>query len=215
MHLVSMMWSPEMPINKLLIWIRSIHAIFLPFSNISTDEAITRLWNDKPGERCSGRVEMRQVHQWGTVCQRGWDLEDAAVVCRELNCGFVLDVPNGARFGRPSVDVLWRDVKCSGDEFTLDLCERSLNEGMCTHDEDAGVECTGKILIKDLKSLGCFYYVLKICSQICFFIKVNFLHLPCLFTRGSMSIRPERLFTLNALPRTGSLSLTFICTKEV
>lgn len=55
----------------------------------------------------------------------------------------------------------------------------------------------------------------KICTEICFFIKVNFPHPPCLFTRGSTPIRPERLFTLNALPRTGSLSLTFICTKEV
>ncbi|KAA0714261.1 Soluble scavenger receptor cysteine-rich domain-containing protein SSC5D [Triplophysa tibetana] len=121
------------------------------------NEAITRLWNDKPGERCSGRVEMRQMHQWGTVCQRGWDLEDAAVVCRELNCGFVLDVPNGARFGRPSVDVLWKDVKCSGDEFSLDLCERSLNEGMCAHDEDAGVECTGKLPAPTLSIHSLFY----------------------------------------------------------
>lgn len=102
---------------------------------------------------------MRQGHQWGTVCQRGWDLEDAAVVCRELNCGFVLDVPNGARFGRPSGEVLWKDMKCSGDEFALDLCERNLNEGVCTHDDDAGVECTGKMKIKavkDLKTFGCF-----------------------------------------------------------
>ncbi|XP_042617901.1 uncharacterized protein si:ch211-150o23.3 isoform X2 [Cyprinus carpio] len=107
------------------------------------DDPITRLVNEKPGERCSGRVEVRHGHQWGTVCQRGWDPEDAAVVCRELDCGFVLDIPGGARFGRAGGEVLWRNVKCSGDEFALDLCERFLNDDVCTHSEDAGVECTG------------------------------------------------------------------------
>lgn len=110
---------------------------------VSTDDPFTRLVNDRPGERCSGRVEVRHVHQWGTVCQFGWDLEDAAVVCRELNCGFVLDIPSGARFGRAGGEVLWRNVKCSGDEFALDLCERTPNNDVCMHSEDAGVECTG------------------------------------------------------------------------
>ncbi|XP_065102746.1 uncharacterized protein [Paramisgurnus dabryanus] len=121
------------------------------------DESITRLWNDRPGERCSGRVEVRNGHQWGTVCQWGWDMEDAAVVCRELDCGFVLDVPNGARFGRSSGDVLWRNVKCSGDEFALDLCERTPNEGLCSHNEDAGVECTGKLPVPTLSVHSRFY----------------------------------------------------------
>lgn len=105
----------------------------------------TRLVNDKAGERCSGRLEVRHGHHWGTVCERGWDVWDAAVVCRELDCGFVLDIPNGIRYGRAGGEVLWRDVKCSGDEFALDLCERSLNEHVCTHSQDAGVECTGKL----------------------------------------------------------------------
>ncbi|KAG1973470.1 uncharacterized protein si:ch211-150o23.3 [Pimephales promelas] len=121
------------------------------------DDPITRLANDKPGERCSGRVEVRHGHQWGTVCQRGWDLEDAAVVCRELNCGFALDIPSGARFGRAGGEVLWRNVKCSGDEFALDLCERTLNGDVCMHSEDAGVVCTGKLLVPTLSIQSRFY----------------------------------------------------------
>ncbi|XP_051508583.1 uncharacterized protein LOC127414531 [Myxocyprinus asiaticus] len=121
------------------------------------DEPITRLGNDRPGERCSGRVEVRHGHQWGTVCQQGWDLEDAAVVCRELDCGFVLDIPNGARFGRASGEVLWRNVKCSGDEFALDLCERILNDGVCAHNENAAVECTGKLPAPTLSIQSRFY----------------------------------------------------------
>ncbi|TRY83215.1 hypothetical protein DNTS_014150 [Danionella cerebrum] len=109
------------------------------------DNRITRLVSDESVERCYGRVEVRQGNQWGTVCMFNWDLQDAAVLCRELDCGFALDIPSGARFTRASGEVLWSNVQCSGDEFALDLCERSLNEGFCTNSETAGVECTGRL----------------------------------------------------------------------
>ncbi|XP_072528114.1 uncharacterized protein [Salminus brasiliensis] len=108
------------------------------------DEVRVRLGSVE-GSRCSGRVEVFKGERWGTVCSRGWDLRDAAVVCRELDCGFAFSTQAGALFSRSSGEVWWRNVRCSGDEFTLDLCERTPNDKVCPHNEDAGVECTVEI----------------------------------------------------------------------
>uniref|UniRef100_A0A8C1U188 SRCR domain-containing protein n=1 Tax=Cyprinus carpio TaxID=7962 RepID=A0A8C1U188_CYPCA len=90
---------------------------------------------------CAGRVEVYNDGQWGTVCHYGWDIADAAVVCRELDCGTVL---GAAAFGKGKGRVWSEEIQCRGNESQIDVCSRSSSQmHSCSHDNDVGVICSG------------------------------------------------------------------------
>lgn len=97
--------------------------------------------------RCAGRLEIYHNKQWGTVCDADWDLNDANVVCRELECGTALKATGGAQFGEGS-GVIWLDrVNCTGKEAFLNECpKRPWGEHSCDHSRDASVECSGNLI---------------------------------------------------------------------
>ena len=83
--------------------------------------------------------------RWGTVCDDGWDLRDAAVACRELGCGGALAAPGGAFFGEGAGPVWLSELACRGSEQQLGLCpHRGWKAHICSHEEDAGVVCAGE-----------------------------------------------------------------------
>ncbi|XP_077169359.1 scavenger receptor cysteine-rich domain-containing protein DMBT1-like [Paroedura picta] len=95
--------------------------------------------------RCSGRVEVFRNHQWGTVCDDGWDMNSAQVVCRELDCGKAISAPQGAHFGNGTDRIWLDDVKCQGNEAALTDCRlQPWGTHNCHHGEDASVVCSGK-----------------------------------------------------------------------
>ncbi|XP_037394052.1 deleted in malignant brain tumors 1 protein-like [Pygocentrus nattereri] len=98
------------------------------------------------GSRCAGRVEVLHDDQWGTVCDYNWNISDAAVVCRELGCGEAVDALSTAHFGPGSGPIWMDDVDCSGSESTLMNCTfPEWGDSYCSHDDDAGVICSGGV----------------------------------------------------------------------
>ncbi|XP_034456755.1 CD5 antigen-like isoform X1 [Hippoglossus hippoglossus] len=101
------------------------------------------VWLAEGPDRCAGRVEVWREGQRGTVCDDGWDLRDADVVCAQLGCGYALSVTGqGGSFPPGRGSVLRDELNCSGHEENLWACQASQEEPDCGHKEDAGVTCS-------------------------------------------------------------------------
>lgn len=97
-----------------------------------TDPTEVRLVNGS--NRCPGRVEVLHSQRWGSVCDDGWDLGDAEVVCRQLGCGTAVATPSRARFGMGYEPICLDDVNCAGAEAALSECRaRPWGESNCDH----------------------------------------------------------------------------------
>ena len=90
-------------------------------------------------------MEVYHNGTWGTVCDNGWDLKDAQVVCKELDLGNATAARYNAFYRRGSGQIWLQDLRCLGNESTVEDCSHGGwgNTFICDHYEDAGVKCNG------------------------------------------------------------------------
>ncbi|KAM9346650.1 putative DMBT1-like protein [Symphorus nematophorus] len=99
-----------------------------------------------------GRVEIYHEGKWGTVCDDGWDMAEAQVLCRQLHFPQAKSVVTGGDYGEAPGPIWLDDVNCKGTESYLSTCGfRGWGVTDCTHKEDVGVICetVGANLTKD------------------------------------------------------------------
>lgn len=89
-----------------------------------------------------GRVEIYYENEWGTLCDKHWDLNDARVICRQLGHNGAYRIYDGRYFGEGTGPIL-SQMDCDGDEsFWLHCNFSGWNTTGCEHRHDSGVTCS-------------------------------------------------------------------------
>ena len=103
----------------------------------------------------AGRVEVLYDGQWGTICDDGWDINDARVVCRQLGFSDAIRPLFGSQVPPGSGRIWLNGVSCTGREENITKCSHNgwkYHNNHCKHSQDAGVECsTSGIVFRSLQ----------------------------------------------------------------
>ncbi|XP_072345308.1 scavenger receptor cysteine-rich type 1 protein M130-like, partial [Scyliorhinus torazame] len=110
-------------------------------SVVCSDKILSlRLMNG--GNRCEGRVEIYYNHSWGRVQDSLWDMDDAKVVCRQLDCGRAIAAYNASKYGESEGPVWVYNVQCRGNESHLWSCSPFEQNPILNNSNGVGVLCS-------------------------------------------------------------------------
>ncbi|KAK2516735.1 hypothetical protein Q9233_013498, partial [Columba guinea] len=106
--------------------------------------------------RCDGQLEVSLHGTWSRVLNDDWDIKDAHVVCRQLQCGIAQKAYYLPRSERGVGLVGLRSVQCAGNETQLMLCKTSHTQTIPTGvAEDVGVICSEFLTLRLVDGNDC------------------------------------------------------------
>lgn len=89
-----------------------------------------------------GRAEVLYNNEWGSICHDNWSIRAANIFCRQIGFGTAYEATHHASFGQGSGRVWLDEVRCKGDEKSIQDCKHAgWGKNDCGHKEDAGVKC--------------------------------------------------------------------------
>jgi hypothetical protein len=109
-------------------------------SHVRAHAVTVRLSN---GTATSGRLEVYNAGEWGTVCSTDFDARDAYVACNQLLPGTYGIVSSSAAFGSAVGRIWLSGLQCQGTEARLERC-RHESWGFtpsCDHGMDVALTC--------------------------------------------------------------------------
>ncbi|XP_001179710.2 lysyl oxidase homolog 2 [Strongylocentrotus purpuratus] len=127
---------------KLILVLCFLFGLFSVSSAIRQYEVRFKAMTSSPYPH-DGRPEVYIDGAWGTICASDWDMNDAEVVCRELNKGYANSITVSGTLPAVTGDVgneCLHRVKCYGHESLLSECE-VLDKTTRSGTNDKGIVC--------------------------------------------------------------------------
>ena len=127
-----------------------VELTFLPCTCVHVDLASgsIRLVSSSYYAAVAGRLEVFLNNEWGTICDSGWDGNDARVACKELGFLSVNIEKMSIGSGYHGQKTWMKNVNCQGTESQLVDCNYTSAED-CKHWylDDVGIRClnAGKV----------------------------------------------------------------------
>ncbi|XP_074079251.1 CD5 antigen-like [Macrotis lagotis] len=100
--------------------------------------------------RCIGRVEVKYSEKWASVCNAGWTLQHAKVLCQEIGCGRPILTKGSCSKDEQGTGGIWPgQVECQGSELSLKDCSVTpMEKNNCSHKDDTWVYCEERFALR-------------------------------------------------------------------
>ncbi|XP_077149239.1 scavenger receptor cysteine-rich domain-containing group B protein-like [Ranitomeya variabilis] len=133
------LWSSQPCLNN-------IHA-----GVVCSTSAISKVSLKGGNSACSGKVKVFHGTSWNVVPAFEWDVEEDAVLCRQLGCGPAIERAHVKAVSIQRGEVAETDLRsvyCAGQEKSLSECSSVMSKGHKSYSGEAEVLCSQPVISK-------------------------------------------------------------------